>query len=186
MNPGSLSTRRPIAEAIPEGTGKDGAVFHCTSAISSLARSLSLATMVDQDQSVLNSAPASGLRTYTKAMSPIDQRIRHSVALMVAAILAASPFPLTAQEIGDVVVGERLAKPWCSTCHVVTPSAKTGTSTGVPTFAAIAALPSTTSMSLRAFLQTPHARMPDLHLSHDETDDLVAYILSLRGRRRGD
>jgi mono/diheme cytochrome c family protein len=75
-----------------------------------------------------------------------------------------------------------LAKTWCSTCHVVTPSAKTGTSTGVPTFAAVAALPSTTPISLRAFLQTPHARMPDLHLSRDETDDLIAYILSLRGR----
>jgi hypothetical protein len=29
-------------------------------------------------------------------------------------------------------------------------------------------------------LQTPHARMPDLHLTRDEVDDLIAYILSLR------
>jgi mono/diheme cytochrome c family protein len=101
---------------------------------------------------------------------------------MVAVLLTASPFPVTAQEIGDIAVGERLAKTWCSTCHVVTSSAKTGTSTGVPTFAAVAALPSTTPISLRAFLQTPHARMPDLHLRRDETDDLIAYILSLRGR----
>jgi hypothetical protein len=39
---------------------------------------------------------------------------------------------------------------------------------------------STTPLSLRAFLQTPHERMPDLHLSRDEIDDLTAYILSLR------
>ena len=120
--------------------------------------------------------------SYTRVMSTIAKRMRHSVALMVAALLAASPVPLTAQEIGDIAVGERLAKTWCSTCHVVTPSAQTGASTGVPTFAAIAALPSTTPIALRAFLQTPHARMPDLHLSHDETDDLIAYILSLRRR----
>jgi mono/diheme cytochrome c family protein len=140
-------------------------------------------TRVDQAQSLLDSgAGQPRLETADLHESMSAQRIRHCVALMVAVLLAASPFPLTAQEVGDIAVGERLAKTWCSTCHVVTPSAQTGTSTGVPTFAVIAALPSTTPMSLRAFLQTPHARMPDLHLSHDEADDLIAYILSLRGR----
>jgi hypothetical protein len=51
----------------------------------------------------------------------------------------------------------------------------------VPTFTAIASMPSTTPIALRVYLQTPHARMPDLHLSRDETDNLIAYILSLRG-----
>jgi mono/diheme cytochrome c family protein len=73
-----------------------------------------------------------------------------------------------------------LAETWCSSCHVVAPSAQTGARTGVPTFTAVASIPSTTSIALRAFLQTPQARMPDLHLSRDETDDLIAYILSLR------
>lgn len=134
---------------------------------------------------MLDSAPANlalKLRTYKRVMSTIVQRIWHSVALIVTILLAASPFPLTAQEVGDIAVGERLAKTWCSTCHVVTPSAQTGASTGVPTFAAIAALSATTPMSLRVFLQTPHERMPDLHLSGDEADDLIAYVLSLRGR----
>jgi hypothetical protein len=35
-----------------------------------------------------------------------------------------------------------------------------------------ARLKSTTVLSLRAFLQTPHAAMPDLQLSRDETHDL--------------
>ena len=39
---------------------------------------------------------------------------------------------------------------------------------------------SVTVLSLRAFLQTPHARMPDLHLTREEVDDLASYILSLR------
>jgi mono/diheme cytochrome c family protein len=169
------SIRQGLMEAT--GTTQGGVVGH-VSKERQVAR-------VDHGQAVLGSAPASvalKLRTYTRVMSTIAQRIRRSVALMVAAILAASPLPLTAQEIGDVAMGERLAKTWCSTCHVVTPSAQTGTSTGAPTFAAIAGLPSTTPISLRVFLQTPHARMPDLHLSHDETDNLIAYILSLRGR----
>jgi mono/diheme cytochrome c family protein len=35
-------------------------------------------------------------------------------------------------------------------------------------------------MSLRVFLQTPHANMPNFQLSRAETDAIVAYILSLR------
>ena len=35
-------------------------------------------------------------------------------------------------------------------------------------------------MALDVFLQTPHHRMPDLHLSRTEIDDVSAYILSLR------
>ena len=113
-------------------------------------------------------------------LSRIAQRTRPPVALTAVAILAASSFPL-AQEIGDVVAGKRLAETWCSSCHVVAPSAQAGASTGVPTFTAVASMPSTTPIALRVYLQTPHARMPDLHLSRDETDNLIAYILSLRG-----
>ena len=43
-------------------------------------------------------------------------------------------------------------------------------------------MPSTTGMSLRAFLLTPHARMPDIQMSGKQIDGVVAYILSLRGR----
>ena len=39
---------------------------------------------------------------------------------------------------------------------------------------------STTSMSLRVFLQTPHPSMPDYRLTREELDDVVAYILTLR------
>jgi mono/diheme cytochrome c family protein len=99
----------------------------------------------------------------------------------LAAILLAGSFSrLAAQDIGDIAVGRQLAETWCSTCHVVGPTRQSGASTGAPTFAAIARMKSTTPLSLRAFLQTPHSRMPDLNLSRDEIDDLAAYLLSLR------
>jgi hypothetical protein len=41
--------------------------------------------------------------------------------------------------------------------------------------------PSVSELSLRAFLQTSHATMPNLILTPEETDDLIAYILTLRG-----
>jgi mono/diheme cytochrome c family protein len=85
-----------------------------------------------------------------------------------------------AAQNGDIAAGQKLAETWCSSCHVVGPAPDRGTSNGAPTFSAIAQMPSTTPLSLRAFLQTPHAQMPDLHLSRDEIDDVGAYILSLR------
>jgi hypothetical protein len=33
-------------------------------------------------------------------------------------------------------------------------------------------------LSLRVFLRTPRATMPDLMLTPDETDDIISYILS--------
>lgn len=102
--------------------------------------------------------------------------------LLVASLLAAPLGSVTAQNIGDVTAGGKLAETSCSSCHVVDPMAQRGCSNGAPTFAAIARMNSTTHLSLRVFLQTPHSRMPDLHLSRDEIDDLAAYILSLRGK----
>lgn len=49
-----------------------------------------------------------------------------------------------------------------------------------PAFSAIAAMPSTTALSLRVFLQTSHPTMPNIMLSPSERNDVTAYILSRR------
>jgi mono/diheme cytochrome c family protein len=97
-------------------------------------------------------------------------------------LLAAVAGAASAQDVGDVATGQKLAETWCSSCHLVGETHGAAVSNGAPTFAAIAADKSITVLSLRAFLQTPHARMPDLHLSREEVDDLAAYILSLRAK----
>jgi mono/diheme cytochrome c family protein len=102
-----------------------------------------------------------------------------AVAVGLAALTAA---PAAAQPEGDPQAGRRLAETWCSNCHVIGPDAPGPASDAVPTFPGVARMPSTTPMSLRVFLQTPHSRMPNLQLSRAETDDVIAYILSLRGR----
>lgn len=103
-------------------------------------------------------------------------------ALLCVILPAAVPRDACAEELGDAAVGRRLAETWCSSCHVVAPMSDHGTSNGAPTFAAIGRMKSTTYLSMRAFLRTPHSRMPDLHLGSGEIDDLTAYILSLRSR----
>ena len=68
----------------------------------------------------------------------------------------------------------RIALRRCAHCHAVTPNAPPPTGDAAPPFAAVAAMPSTTEMSLRVFLGTPHVDMPDYQLSRTETDGLVA------------
>ena len=48
-----------------------------------------------------------------------------------------------------------------------------------PGFAAVAAMPSTTALSLKVFLRSNHQEMPNLIVSDTDTDDIVAYILTL-------
>lgn len=74
--------------------------------------------------------------------------------------------------------GEGLVRAWCLQCHSVGRLAE-------PThpdlnFSAIANMPSTTQMSLTAFLQSSHRNMPNLVLAPQDRDDIIAYILSLR------
>ena len=101
--------------------------------------------------------------------------------LLWAAVLAMGwSGSVRAQGYGDPIEGHRMATQWCANCHVVERSAPSATSTGAPSFMAIARITSLNRTALQVFLQTPHSRMPDLHLSRDEADDLIAYIESLR------
>jgi mono/diheme cytochrome c family protein len=92
-----------------------------------------------------------------------------------APLLLSSIVMAFGQQVGDPVAGKRLAESTCQGCHG-TQSA----SHKAPAFSAIAAMPSTTALSLDVFLRTSHPTMPNLVLSDTERGDLIAYILSLR------
>ena len=78
----------------------------------------------------------------------------------------------------DVATGRQIAKRWCSSCHEI---GKAPVQNDVsPPFMAVARMPSTTTISLNAFLSTPHHRMPDYSLTRQEIADVSAYILSLK------
>ncbi len=83
-----------------------------------------------------------------------------------------------AARAADPQDGYRLAKQWCSSCHIVAPG-QSG-SDAAPPFESIANGPNFTEDSIRAWLADPHPPMPDLHLSRDEVDWIVAYLRSLQ------
>lgn len=80
---------------------------------------------------------------------------------------------------GDPFLGREIAEGWCGECHDVLPD-------GVdfldapPAFQELADDPAFTELALRAFLRTPHGDMPDVMPTPEETDHLIAYILSLK------
>ena len=87
--------------------------------------------------------------------------------------------PVFAQDLpGDVNSGKQIATSWCAACHLIDSNVVVIDS--VPDFYAIANLPSTTALSLKVFLETSHDRMPNYRLTQDETDDVIAYILSMK------
>lgn len=113
------------------------------------------------------------------AMTRMIPRLLHVIAV-AASLLAAGP--VAAQEGGNPFIGHELAARWCASCHMIDKTAQPRATDAVPSFAAIAAMPSTTTASLAVFLATPHGQMPDYALSRADIANISAYILSLRTR----
>lgn len=106
-----------------------------------------------------------------------ERRIVTGLIVSSLALLLYSPKAFSQ----DVMHGEQLAKTWCAGCHTIdgAPPPQTRTD-AIPSFSAVAQMPSTTRTSLRVFLSTPHARMPDYNLTQREITDVSEYILSLK------
>jgi len=115
-------------------------------------------------------------------MSPPNHSARLAVAVskragvFVFALLAALPNGLAAP--ADPVNGERLAKQWCASCHIVSADQARGAD-NVPAFATIAKMPGFSAQNVGQFLLNPHPKMPDMQLTRDEARDLGAYIATL-------
>ena len=99
------------------------------------------------------------------------------VSFIALAAVLTGLHPTAAQNAGDAEAGRELAIAWCAECHRVGSK-----SYGVFTadLFEVANLPSTTALSLRVFLQTSHKEMPNFSLTATQTDNIIAYILSLR------
>ena len=103
-----------------------------------------------------------------------------------ALLVLAGLVPACAVEQADLLdEGRRIARESCAQCHLLDAAGKPASPDQRmqgPAFAAVAAMPSTTSVAIKVFLKTPHANMPNIMLSEAEIDALAVYILSLRSR----
>ena len=83
-----------------------------------------------------------------------------------------------ARAAGDAVVGKEIATTWCGACHHMDDAVTAAD--GARPFAAMARDPKATADRLRTFLVKPHGQMPELNLTRQEIENLVAYIESLK------
>ena len=104
-----------------------------------------------------------------------------ALATSVALLTAVGP-SRAAGDAMDTRRGEELARAWCSECHQVERDRLSQPIWDIPSFTSVARAPATTESALRAFLSSPHPSMPNIKLTPADTDEIVAYILSLRQR----
>ncbi|HYD70821.1 c-type cytochrome [Azospirillum sp.] len=104
--------------------------------------------------------------------------------LALAALLAAAPALAATNGVGRPGYGKTLAREMCGECHVVAPDQKSGGDPLAPNLVERVQDAGITELALRAYLQTSHPIMPNVRLTVEQTDDIVAYLLSLKGAKR--
>jgi len=85
-----------------------------------------------------------------------------------------------AEDPGDPQAGFNMAQQVCSKCHGI--SAEPSPLPQAPRFREVADQKGMTGTALTVWMQTSHPTMPNIVLTKPETLDVVAYILSLKGR----
>jgi mono/diheme cytochrome c family protein len=85
-----------------------------------------------------------------------------------------------AQEMGDAEAGFRYADQVCGECHAVRAGESKSPHTQAPSFEIVADTSGMTGMALRVWFRTAHRSMPSLVLSKENTDNVIAYILTLK------
>jgi len=84
-----------------------------------------------------------------------------------------------AQQI-DPKQGLIVAKQICAQCHVVESEQPSIPAAGAPRFKDIANTPGMTETAFKAFFQTSHHTMPNVILTGDQMNEIIAYIMSLK------
>jgi mono/diheme cytochrome c family protein len=100
--------------------------------------------------------------------------------VLSVAILVASASATLAEDPGDLQAGFNMAQHVCAKCHGI--SAEPSPLPQAPRFREVADQKGMTGTALTVWMQTSHPTMPNIVLTKQQTLDVVAYILSLKGR----
>jgi mono/diheme cytochrome c family protein len=108
-------------------------------------------------------------------------KTRLGILLAGMALVTAANYAV-AQEMGDAKMGFAFAERVCAECHAVRAGEINSPHAQVPSFQSVANTSGMTSTALRVWFQSPHPSMPNLVLSMEDSDNIVAYILGLKSR----
>lgn len=107
-------------------------------------------------------------------------RISCRIAPAAVAALLVCPVSARAQQIGSPERGLLYAERNCAECHAVRRGDETSPRRDAAPFQIVARQPGLNERALSVFLSTPHKTMPNIVVTGQDRDDLIAYILSLR------
>ena len=104
-----------------------------------------------------------------------------TMPLLIAALTLAAPLGYAAaQQIGSAREGQNLAETVCAECHQIGRGAQPAARNQAPNFETLANTRGVNAMALRVALQTSHMKMPNLMLSEEQRESVIAYILTLK------
>ena len=98
----------------------------------------------------------------------------------LAIVLTAAPGAIAAEDVGDPQAGFDYAKQVCSVCHGI--SAEKSPLPKATRFREVADRPGITGTALAVWMRTSHPTMPNIIVEKQDMLNVIAYILSLKGR----
>jgi cytochrome c len=102
------------------------------------------------------------------------------VGLTAGIALAATTQAMSAEEAGDPQAGFDYAQTYCAKCHGI--SEEKSPLPQAPRFRKVADQPGITATALQVWMQTSHPTMPNIIVAPSDMRNVIAYILSLKGR----
>lgn len=106
-----------------------------------------------------------------------------TIAISLASIGVSRTACAADEMIGNAASGRGFAAANCTECHATEPKpARSISPAGAPSFLAVANAKTTTALGLNVFLVTPHSTMPNIMISEQDRQNVVAYIMSMRRR----
>ena len=105
---------------------------------------------------------------------------RVNLSLILGLIASVYASAAVAEDIGSAKDGFIFAQTVCAECHAVRDGERASPNAQAPSFTTVANTSGMNAMALEVWFQTPHPTMPNLMFSNQESDNVIAYILSLR------
>jgi mono/diheme cytochrome c family protein len=103
--------------------------------------------------------------------------------LLSMVVLMAASSAVAGEQIGDPQAGFNYAKRVCSVCHGI--SAEPSPDPKATRFREVADRPGMTGTALRVWMETSHPTMPNIIVDKQDMLNVIAYILELKGRDKG-
>jgi mono/diheme cytochrome c family protein len=89
---------------------------------------------------------------------------------------------VSAADVGSADKGRVYAERVCAGCHNLSPTALSVPPGRPASFRMIADTPGMTATALEVWFRTPHPTMPNLLVPQEERDNVISFILSLKGQ----